>query len=357
MRITIDTTGPLLPRRYVARLLPLVLILWPTGNAIADHLITAITPRTEMPTGSAPIYLEEGDTVAGYEISSTYDLQRLHPVDGTVQPHYGVDVATPEGTEVIAPATLKVACWWDRNGGGLVAEVSEPTAAKSVYKLLHLSYCTPGNYSPGETFALTGATGKGTGAHLDLRRSDKAEPTKQDIEPFLTGKPAAPTLSDREITCAIGAAEGTRDLNCKPNQHYAGHTDPGNGAANIGTFSYQHGAKSPEEADKKQLQRIRAAEEELQAAAAAKWGKPLSVTALAAALDLFNQSPEAAVDFVEHLPTANPTEAQIIEARSRSYVNPVTGRLDAPGLGNDAQQVEADQARRTGEVVESLQRR
>ena len=81
------------------------------------------------------------------------------------------------------------------------------------------------------------------------------------------------------------------------------------------------------------------------------------MTALAAALDLFNQSPEAATDFVEHLSTANPTEAQIIEARSRSYVNPATGRLDAPGLGNDAQQVEADQARRTGEVVESLQRR
>lgn len=357
MRITIDTKGPLLPRRYMARLLPLALILWPTGNAVADYLITGVTPRTETTAASSPVYLDPGDEVAGYEVTSGYDLARTHPVDGTVQPHYGVDVATPTGTELIAPASLKVACWWDKNGGGLVAEVSDPAAAESVYKLLHLHYCTPGNYTQGETFALTGATGKGTGEHLDLRRTDKSEPSKQDIEPFLTGVPAKPTLTDTELACAIGAAEGTRDRNCETNQHYAGHTDPGNGAANIGTFSYQHGADSPEEADRLQLERLRGAEEQIQAQAAAKWNKPLSRPALAAALDLWNQAPLAATDFVEHLPNPNPTEAQIITARAESYVNPATGELDAPGLGNTAAQVEADQARRTGEVMDSIQRR
>ena len=356
MRITIDTTGPLLPRRYVARLLPLALIVWPSGNAVADHLITATTPHKAAEVISQS-YLSEGDEVAGYEVSSEYDLARTHPVDGTVQPHYGVDVATPEGTELIAPASLKVSCWWDRNGGGLVAEVAPGESADSVYKLLHLAYCTPGDYRQGEAFALTGATGNGTGAHLDLRRTDKAEPTREDVEPFLTGKPATPALSDLELVCSIGAAEGTRDSNCNPNRYYIGHTDPGNGADNMGTFSYQHGADSPEAADKKQLSRLRTAEKDLQAAAAAKFGKPLSKTAIAAALDLFNQSPQAAADFVEHLPTATPTTAQIIEARSQSYVDPATGQLDAPGLGNNAEQVEADQARRTSEVTNQLQRR
>ena len=358
MRIVIDTSaGPLVPRRYVARLLPLVLILWPAGNAAADRLITHYTPREAIAKSDSATYLKEGDTVAGFEVSSAYDLSRIHPVDGTVQPHYGVDVATPEGTKVIAPASLRVACWWDRNGGGLVAEVSEPKSIKSAYKLLHLSYCTPGNYSQGQTFALTGATGQGTGAHIDARRTDKAEPTREDIEPFLTGKPAKPTLSDLELVCTIGAAEGTRDSNCHPNQNYLSHTDPGNGANNIGTFSYQHGARSPEEADRKQLKRLRMAETDLQAAAIAKFGRPLSKVALAAALDLWNQSPKAAADFVQHLPTANPTEKQIVDARSRSYVNSSTGQLDAPGLGNNHEQVEADQARRTGEVINQLQRR
>ena len=99
------------------------------------------------------------------------------------------------------------------------------------------------------------------------------------------------------------------------------------------------------------------AETDLQAAAIAKFGRPLSKVSLAAALDLWNQSPKAAADFVQHLPTANPTEKQIVDARSRSYVNSSTGQLDAPGLGNNHEQVEADQARRTGEVINQLQRR
>ena len=157
--------------------------------------------------------------------------------------------------------------------------------------------------------------------------------------------------------CTIGVAEGTRDSNCKPTRYYIGHTDPGNGADNLGRFSYQHGARSPEEADRKQLKRLRIAEIELQAAATAKFGRPLSKIAIATGLDLWNQSPEAATDFVQHLPTANPTEKQIVKARSQSYVDLETGQLDAPSLGNSHKQVEADQAWRTGEVINHLQHR
>ena len=37
---------------------------------------------------------------------------------------------------------------------------------------------------------------------------------------------------------------------------YYGHVDPGNHKWNLGSFSYQHGAKSPAEADAKQLKRL-----------------------------------------------------------------------------------------------------
>lgn len=240
-------------------------------------------------------------------------------------------------------------------------------------KMLHLSFCTPGNYKQGKSFALTGDTGIGTGAHLDARRQDKTQPTKADVEPYLTGKllPRSPVvvasadidvsdvkegeLSDQELTCAIGAAEGTRDSECKTNDAYDGHTDPGNGARNQGSFSYQHGPSSPAEADKQQLIRLRLAEEGLQAKADAKFGRSLSKPALAAALDLWNQSPAAGEDFVNNLTTATPNGQQIIEARSKSYVNPATGQLDAPGLGNSAAKVEADQARRTDEVLRQLE--
>lgn len=368
MRLAIDTSLNI----NLYRLVPLAIMLWPAGNAIADYALSPLFSQVAVTTEQ--IYLTEGDEVAGYEVTSDYDLERVHPVKGTVEPHYGVDVATPVGTKLIAPTAVEVHCWYDVNGGGEVANVT-PAPAKSArsdgMKMLHLSTCVEGRYSAGESFALTGSSGLGTGAHLDARRMDKAEPTKQDIEPYLTGKlpPAKPAgrglnvgrtanseLSDLDLVCSIGAAEGTRDSECRPTPAYSGHTDPGNGAHNQGSFSYQHGATSPEEADNRQLARLRLAEKGLQAKAQAKFGKPLSRPAISAALDLWNQSPAAGEDFVNHLPSATPSSSQIIEARDLSYVDPATGRLDAPGLGNDPGKVRADQARRTGEVLHQLER-
>lgn len=81
------------------RLLPLAAILWPAGNAIADHAIAPLfnpNPQSSaMATESATGYVEPGDEIAGYEVTSGYDLERVHPVHGVVTPHYGVDVATP----------------------------------------------------------------------------------------------------------------------------------------------------------------------------------------------------------------------------------------------------------------------
>ncbi|MGB7085369.1 MAG: hypothetical protein WBD47_07440 [Phormidesmis sp.] len=349
MRLAIDTRL----RLNLYRLIPLVLMLWPTGNAAADRIIAYYAPSPPA-SGSYPTYLNEGDDVAGYEVSSGYNLARVHPVKGVVEPHYGVDVATPMGTKLIAPEAIRVVCWWDANGGGEVATAKK--ASGEAIKMLHLSSCVSGTYTQGMTFARTGNSGLGTGAHLDVRRADRTEPTKADIESFLTGRPAWTSLSDAEIVCAIGAAEGTRNADCWPNQHYSGHIDPGNGVTNLGTFSYQHGASSPAAADKKQLLRLRRAEKEIQAQAQVKWGQPLSKPAIAAALDLWNQSPQAADDFVAHLPSPAPNTAQIVWARSQSYVDPATGQLDAPGLGNDPSKVKVDQSRRTGEVMHQLER-
>ena len=337
------------------RLVPLAVMLWPAGNAIADYALSPLFSKSVI--AHEPVYLSEGDRIAGYEVSSDYDLARVHPVTGTIEPHYGIDIATPTGTKLIAPMVIEVRCWYDPNGGGEVAEVA--SAVGEQIKMLHLSTCVDGHYNPGDTFALTGNSGLGTGEHLDVRRQDKAEPSKQDIEPYLTGKlPEHPEseLSDRALVCSIGAAEGTRDENCKPTAAYTGHLDPGNGAENLGSFSYQHGASSPTEADQRQLARLRHAEDDLQAQAEATFGQPLSKPAIGVALDLWNQSPAAGESFVEHLPSAKPTGEQIVKARTQSYVDPSTGRLDAPGLGNRLEQVEADQSRRTREVLHQLAR-
>ena len=278
------------------RLIPLALMVWPAANAIADYALQSLFAWPSSP--AQPVYVSAGDKIAGYRVTSDYSPARVHPVKGIVEPHYGVDIATPSGTKLIAPTVVEVRCWYDINGGGDVAVVNETV------QLLHLSACVAGRHQPGETFALTGDSGLGTGAHLDIRRIDKMEPSKQDVEPYLTGKlPPSPhhslarrrgsPLSDKELVCAIGAAEGTRDTRCRPTEAFWGHKDPGNDADNLGSFSYQHGAGSPEDADRRQLVRLRRAETQLQAQAQTKFGRPLSRPALGAALDLWNQSPKA----------------------------------------------------------------
>lgn len=85
-----------------------------------------------------------------------------------------------------------------------------------------------------------------------------------------------------------------------------------------------------------------------------KFGQPLSEAALLTALDLWNQAPLVGQDFVTHLTTHDPTPEQIIEARAKSYIAPMTGQLDAPRLGNSMVNVEADQRRRTDANLSAL---
>ena len=71
--------------------------------------------------------LEEGQRVAGYEVTSGMG-NRLHPIDKTMQRHNGVDIATAVGTPLYAISVgtdkVTVRCWEDSLGGGTVAEIS-----------------------------------------------------------------------------------------------------------------------------------------------------------------------------------------------------------------------------------------
>ena len=58
--------------------------------------------------------------------------------------------------------------------------------------------------------------------------------------------------SNSLVARAVGNAEGTRTPDGGYTAAYYGHVDPGNHKWNLGSFSYQHGAKSPADADAKQ---------------------------------------------------------------------------------------------------------
>ncbi len=150
---------------------------------------------------------------------------------------------------------------------------------------------------------------------------------------------------DSLVGRAVGHAEGTIGVKGDKNPAYNGHRDPGNGVWNLGRFSYQHQATSPEDADRKQLTRLErqyvVIEEQ-----ARKRKIELSTREKLNAIDLANQAPLAALDpggFVDRLEEC---KRELVCVRSRSYIDLKTGRLDAPGLGNNMPQVEADQKRR-----------
>lgn len=325
------------------------------------------------PSALEPI--EVGDEIVGYRVNSGYGM-RVHPIHGNQRMHNGVDLPTPTGTPLHAPGArssrVKVDCKYQSRGAGKYAEVTSPDIPGLLFVAMHLSKCITGLHDGGALIGATGNTGGSTGPHLHWEQIDNAtggrqKPQKGYLQWALTGQqpktleqinqgavPFQSLIDDDLLTCSIGAAEGTLNDDCSPNHNYDGHVDPGNGAANLGAFSYQHGASSPEEADAKQIERLRKAEQGIQQKAVEKFGQPLSKAALASALDLWNQAPLAGDDFVKHLRTADPSPQEIIDARSHSFINPSTGALDVPGLGNSMDRVQDDQTRRTDEVLEQL---
>ena len=290
--------------------------------------------------------------------AGSYDVTLMDPTTDSVH----VDVPSPCGGTVIE------ASWHGGYGNQIEIQCHDGT----VIFLAHfaLLYVTSGDaVKLGQPIARQGSTGNSTGEHVhveitpkggDRTDREKTLPIMQAIMALWETGLDAPTptewtLDDETLKKAIGRAEGTVDQNLNPDADYHGHTDPGNGARNQGFFSYQHEASSPQDADQKQLHRLRKAEREIQVQAVEKFGQPLSEAALLTALDLWNQAPRAGQDFVKHLATSNPTPEQIIEARAHSYINPMTGALDAPGLGNSMNHVEADQRRRTDANLSVLQ--
>jgi uncharacterized protein (TIGR02594 family) len=196
-----------------------------------------------------------------------------------------------------------------------------------------------------------------------------------DLQAFLN--PAAGTNAAAAIV--IGNAEGTRTPDGGTTAAFRGHTDPGNAASNLGSFSYQHGASSAAQADRLQLQRLDAQRPAYEAAARAAGLDPADARLATAYFDLFNQSPTAAARFLDQLPRLAGqalTPERMVQARFDAFVNPETGQrftnpnglLAGGGFANIARNrlghepseadvqatIRADQLRRTDAMERAL---
>jgi hypothetical protein len=168
---------------------------------------------------------------------------------------------------------------------------------------------------------------------------------------------------DSPVAICVGTSEGTRTPDGRKTAAWAGHVDPGNGAHNQGSFSYQHSAASPKDADLQQIKKLRdVLLPKFLKALPNGWLKEKShfqILFLVAA-DLFTQSEIACISkggFLDHFKIQDifpPTK--LIQWRVMSYIDPTTGELDAPGFSNNLERLKADQRRRTEAVIDAAQK-
>lgn len=103
-------------------------------------------------------------------ISGVYGSQRV--LNGEPKrPHFGVDVAAPEGTPVMAPADGVVTLWVPDmyySGGTMI--IDHGLGVSSTFLHLSKSHVEVGQtVKQGDLVAEVGSTGRSTGAHLDWR--------------------------------------------------------------------------------------------------------------------------------------------------------------------------------------------
>jgi hypothetical protein len=152
---------------------------------------------------------------------------------------------------------------------------------------------------------------------------------------------------------AIGINEGTRTPSGGYTSAYYGHTDPGNGKHNVGTVSGQQGG-TPQSTDRRWMGTLTQRQLQMAPVLQQLGLQPGSVAfnrVMFNVLDLTVQAPAAVPDFIRMLPRVVASGASIeaiAKARTDSFINPATGRLEASGFGNNYSRLFADQRSRAG---------
>ena len=100
---------------------------------------------------------------------------RYHPIEGGERFHYGIDLAAPEGTDIVCFADGTVTAVGESNSYGRYCMISHPGGFLTLYA--HCSRVTAlsgSEITRGEKIAEVGSTGEATGAHLhfELRQGN-----------------------------------------------------------------------------------------------------------------------------------------------------------------------------------------
>lgn len=132
-------------------------------------------------------------------ISSSFNMNRFHPIYKTRRPHLGTDYAAPTGTPILATADGTVTKASRSRGNGIYVKLRHNSTYDTQY--LHMSKIADGirpgvRVKQGQVIGYVGSTGAATGPHVCYRfwkngkqinhRSEKfpkSEPMKEEVLP------------------------------------------------------------------------------------------------------------------------------------------------------------------------------
>ena len=163
---------------------------------------------------------------------------------------------------------------------------------------------------------------------------------------------------NHDFMIAIGISEGTRTANGGYTKNWSGHGDPGDKNTNVGTISFSAArfgySLTPAQADLKYSQMmtntVLKMTPVLQRLGLKRNSQGFN-RVMYNILDLEIQSPLAAKDFIYKLGAVKRGSFSIeaiAKQRAESFRSPTTGRLDAPGFGNNYSRLLKDQRARAG---------
>jgi murein DD-endopeptidase MepM/ murein hydrolase activator NlpD len=152
------------------------------GKVLAAELVVGGAKQTavlfEDADGTGGYYAPTGEAVSRMflrypvefsEITSGFSLDRFHPIRRQRRPHWGVDLAAPQGTPVRAAANGSVGVSGWESGLGKTVRIWHTNGVESTYG--HLSAIAPAvvagaEVERGQVIGYVGSTGLSTGPHL-----------------------------------------------------------------------------------------------------------------------------------------------------------------------------------------------
>ena len=137
---------------------------WYTTDTLKEEVTVAAVPKIiEKGTKIPPTYIKP---ISGGRLSSQFG-RRKAPTKGASTYHKGVDWATPVGTKVVASSAGTVARAGWGSGYGYVVYINHADGRQTRYGHLSKVLVRVGDQvSQGQKIALSGNTGRSTGAHL-----------------------------------------------------------------------------------------------------------------------------------------------------------------------------------------------